>query len=227
MKDRPVYHLGLRREMSEFLPDKPVNVLEIGCGEGAFIECVPHYREYWGVEPDSASVTIAAGRLTHVHAGLYDDIADKLPDSYFDLVICNDVIEHMIDHDAFLREIQRKMTTGGVLVGSIPNVRYFENLKHLFFKRDWQYQNEGILDRTHLRFFTEKSLFRSLQESGFGIEVFKGINAKRKRFFPLKKLLQELVFALIGDDVRYMQFGFRVVNNGQASALPSSSIVNE
>lgn len=204
------YHNGLRHEMKEFLPDCPVNVLEIGCGDGAFVECVPEHSEYWGVEPKAESAKVAEGRLTRVHAALYDDIADQLPDTYFDLVICNDVIEHMPDHEEFLRNIQRKMTPGGHLVGSIPNVRYYENLRHLILERDWKYREQGILDRTHLRFFTGKSLLSCLRDCGFEVEIFKGINGIKKRYMPPQRIFKQCMFSLLGDDMRYVQFGFRV-----------------
>ena len=58
----------------------------------------------------------------------------------------------------------------------MPNVRYYRNLFNVVVARDWEYEDAGILDRTHLRFFTFKSLYRTLDQAGFQIRKFEGIN---------------------------------------------------
>lgn len=205
------YYVGVRKEMLPFLPEVRQRILEIGCGDGSFSEGVDGYLEYWGVEPDLAAAQAARQRLNKVLSGNYDDVADDLPDNYFDLVVCNDVIEHMPDHDEFLIKIQSKITDGGVLVASIPNVRFYSNLLNLLVRKDWQYQDSGVLDRTHLRFFTRKSLLECLDRSGFDVQQFEGANGLKMRFMPLKRLFRPLMFFLLGSDVRYRQFAFRAV----------------
>jgi len=97
------------------------------------------------------------------------------------------------------------------LVASIPNVRYYYNLLELIVGKDWRYRDAGVLDRTHLRFFTRKSLLECLANAGFEVEEFQGINRLKTRILPLKRLFRHLVFLLLGDDVRYLQFAFRAV----------------
>jgi 2-polyprenyl-3-methyl-5-hydroxy-6-metoxy-1,4-benzoquinol methylase len=206
------YYVGIRKEMLPFLPDTRKRVLEIGCGYGTFSEGVEGYLEYWGVEPDPDAAKIAEQRLKNVFMGTYNDVAAQLPDNYFDLIICNDVIEHMPDHEEFLVEIQRKMVSGGSLVASIPNVRYYYNLLELLIGKDWFYRDAGILDRTHLRFFTRKSLLVCLDKAGFEVEKFEGINGLKTRILPFKRLWRQLMFCFLGNDVRYLQFAFRAVS---------------
>jgi hypothetical protein len=83
----------------------------------------------------------------------------------------------MPDHDAFFKEIKRIITKDGYLIGSVPNVRFYKNLQNILFKKDWKYVDSGILDQTHLRFFTFKSLERSLKQSGFLIQKINGANS--------------------------------------------------
>jgi 2-polyprenyl-3-methyl-5-hydroxy-6-metoxy-1,4-benzoquinol methylase len=213
--DRAYY--GYRREeMRALLPDHRGRVLEIGCGEGRFSTAIDNVTELWGVEPDPDAAAVAARSMQRVLSGTYDTVHAELPDRYFDLVICNDVIEHMADHDAFLLAIKQKIAPGGVIVGSVPNVRYFKNMLDLLVLKDWHYKGSGILDRTHLRFFTLNSLRRSLINAGYNIDVLRGINANL-RFQPdLRHVMYAAFGALViaatagpAGDIRYMQIAFR------------------
>jgi 2-polyprenyl-3-methyl-5-hydroxy-6-metoxy-1,4-benzoquinol methylase len=152
----------------------------------------------------------AKKKLTKVFLGKYQDIAGKLPDHYFDLVICNDVIEHMTDHDWFFGSILKKMKPSGVLVGSIPNMRHIRALYQLIIKKDWQYQDSLTLDRTHLRWFTQKSLLRTLNEHGFTIERFVGINGTQSTINHILLFFINLVTFWQHRDIEHLQFAFRV-----------------
>jgi len=181
----------------------------MGCGEGGFrMNLGP--CEYWGVEPQPDPAAIARKSLFRVIEGKYQDVHEQLPDGYFDLVICNDVIEHMVEPNEFLVSIKRKMQAGAVLVGSIPNVRFIGNLFELLIMTDWQYKDDGVLDRTHLRFFTEKSLRRLFRDQGFLIEEFGGLNAVPVGIFPLRLFIKNLCALILGSDTRFLQFGFRI-----------------
>jgi 2-polyprenyl-3-methyl-5-hydroxy-6-metoxy-1,4-benzoquinol methylase len=217
------YYLGVRKEILPFLPARRQRILEVGCGEGAFSEVVDGYLEYWGVEPNLGAAQAARQRLNKVLLGNFDDVADDLPDNYFDLVVCNDVIEHMPDHDEFFIKVQSKIADGGVLVASIPNVRFYNNLRDLLIGKNWQYQDSGILDRTHLRFFTRKSLLECLDRSGFEVQQFEGINGLKMRFMPLNRIFRPLMFCLLGSDVRYRQFAFRVAKKKKNDASQSKN----
>jgi len=201
------YHKFYRQEMRQFLPEDYSRVLEIGCGEGNFRSNLKNNHEYWGIEPNSAVSKIAKEKLDKVLCGKYEDVSDQLPENYFDLIICNDVIEHMEHHDRFLLALQKKITPSGSLVLSIPNVRYIPNLMELIFIKDWRYREAGILDVTHLRFFTYKSLKRVLRETGWHINRIQGVNRYGSHRIGHKLVLSYLGQALFGRDTAYMQFG--------------------
>jgi 2-polyprenyl-3-methyl-5-hydroxy-6-metoxy-1,4-benzoquinol methylase len=198
-----------RAEMVPFLPPGCEKALEIGCAEGVFRGHLPAQCEYWGVEMNPEAADKAGKVLDKVLTGTYQEVSPQLPGGYFDIVICNDVIEHMADHAAFLQALKANLKPGGVLIGSVPNVRFQKNLVELLLQKDWEYKDEGILDRTHLRFFTEKSLRRSLEENGFVIESLEGINSLLKRKVTPRSLLRWLLVTLLGTDTQYRQFGFR------------------
>jgi 2-polyprenyl-3-methyl-5-hydroxy-6-metoxy-1,4-benzoquinol methylase len=218
------YFSNVRPEVAALLPPRATNVLEIGCGEGRFSAQVKSRKTYWGVEPSAAAAEKARGVLDRVVVGTYEQAEPELPDAHFDLVICNDVIEHMVDHDAFLDAIQRKMAPGGSIVGSVPNVRYLPHLAKLLFGREWRYEDEGILDRTHLRFFTISSLRRAFMEHGFEVEKLVGLNSViaesplpgRLRWAGYLGLLQLLTLR-DQTDSQFLQFGFVVRPRGSRS----------
>jgi len=158
------------------LPANYTAVLEVGCGEAGFRQLLKPTCEYWGIEPNHVAATRASGQGAHILTGTYEDVASSLPTYYFDLVICNDVIEHMSDHDWFLDDIRTRMRAKAALIGSVPNVRYYATLWEILVLRDWRYRASGILDRTHKRWFTFKSLRRTLGEHGFTIECIRGVN---------------------------------------------------
>jgi SAM-dependent methyltransferase len=203
--------------MLPFIPARRSRVLEVGCGEGTFSASLLGTEETWGIEPTPAA-EIAKNRLTRVLRGTFDDVKGQLPAAYFDLIVCNDVIEHMPNHEAFFREIGRYLSPEGMLIGSIPNVRFYEHLFRLLFEKDWTYTDEGILDRTHLAFFTEKSLRETIARCGLKLVRLEGINTypnwgrsrKSRFYFHLARFLK---FATRGyfADIRHLQFAFQAI----------------
>lgn len=199
-----LYFKGHRTELKPFIPKGVKKILEIGCGEGGFRTNFDDDVEYWGVEPNPDVAFISKEKFYKVLNGIYDDVENELPDHYFDLIVCNDVIEHMIDHDDFFEKIKSKMTKDGQMLMSIPNVRYVRNLFRLLFLKDWRYEDAGTLDRTHLRFFTEKSLKNTLNSHNYDILLFGRINKIHSRFYTI---VPELFLRLFGQtDTLYLQF---------------------
>ena len=107
--------------------------------------------------------------------------------------------------------IKNKMTETSYFIGSIPNVRFYSNLFRLLIFKDWRYQDSGILDNTHLRFFTKKSLIRIFSENGFIIDELKGINGTKFSFFSITLLFKNILILLFGKDSRYYQYAFRLI----------------
>ncbi|MBQ9430320.1 MAG: class I SAM-dependent methyltransferase [Kiritimatiellae bacterium] len=199
------YYQNQRAEMMSFIEGHPSVILEIGCGEGNFRNNITWENEYWGVELLPTIAEKARSKLDKVLVGKIESNIADLPDGYFDLVICNDVIEHLPDTVEFLNAISSKLQMGGQLIGSVPNLRFIQVFIELYIKRDWKYVNGGILDSTHMKFFTCKSLNRTLNECGWYGKV-EPINPQLQKWWkaPLRWIIQ-LVF---GTDSVYFQIGF-------------------
>jgi len=175
------YYDSPRRDMLPFVPASKSRVLEVGCGTGRFISGLSGgVTERWGVEANEAVCAVARESGLRMLQGLYESVEDKIPSRYFDLVIANDAMEHMVDHDGFLESIAKKLAPHGTILLSVPNVGCIRNIFNLVVRRDWKYEDSGTLDRTHLRFFTRKSLMRTLKQHGFEDIRITGINSNMR-----------------------------------------------
>jgi 2-polyprenyl-3-methyl-5-hydroxy-6-metoxy-1,4-benzoquinol methylase len=201
------YYGHMRPEMLSLIPYSAKKTLEIGCAQGNFSsQLVKEGVETWGVEPDIDSAKMAGKKLYKVLEGTLDATINELPDNYFDVIILNDVLEHLLYPWDDLKKLKLKLASDGVIISSIPNVRYTKNLFNLLVRKDWEYKESGILDSTHFRFFTRKSIRSLYHKSGYSVQSIKGINCtKSVLFFPIALLLNIL---LLGTqlDIFYMQF---------------------
>ena len=199
------YFANQRHEMLEFLPSTAKKILDVGCGEANFASLVAKHTqgEVWGIELDIQSSEIAQKKLHKVFCGTAEDHLKNLPDHYFDAIYFNDVLEHLIDPYSLLKNILPKLSTQGVVIASIPHVRYFRVLTQLIFKREWKYEDTGVLDKTHLRFFTKKSMIRMFQENGYLVQKSKPIN-KTKSLRPI--YLHLLTLGLLGSEISFPQY---------------------
>lgn len=201
------YYGHTRPEMLTFVPKDAIRILEIGCGQGNFSsQLLKNKVEVWGVEPDKNAAEIASKRLFKVLASTLDEAIDNLPNNYFDAIILNDVLEHLYYPWEDLKKLKNKLAKSGVVVSSIPNVRYSKNIFKLFFMKDWKYTESGILDNTHFRFFTKKSIKRMYVECGYSIQEVKGINmTKSFMYFPYAFIVNILTL-FTQTDIFFMQF---------------------
>lgn len=198
------YYDNVREEMLSFLPENFKTVLDVGCADGAFAKSIKNISgaEVWGVEymPDEAEK--ASSKIDKVLSGAIEDCIDKLPNNYFDIIYFNDVLEHLVDPYTVLDKMKDKLSENGITISSIPNMRYHRALKELVIDKDWKYTERGTLDKTHLRFFTKKSIFRMFEEAGYNVTTHKGLNASKS----LKPWLYNIPFLFTALDIRYLQF---------------------
>lgn len=198
------YSLG-RTEMLAFIPPGTRKLIDLGCGQGRFGENVKRSFpncETWGVEPHEDSAASARLRNDRVISATLDQAALELEPEYgtFDVVTMNDVLEHLNSTEEALGLVRRLLSPTGTLVLSLPNVRYYVNVMDLVLRGKWDYQDFGILDRTHLRFFTFKSAQRKIRSCGFEVVEVKGINR------PELRLRHRIFFGVVPRSFRDMQY---------------------
>jgi 2-polyprenyl-3-methyl-5-hydroxy-6-metoxy-1,4-benzoquinol methylase len=202
------YFSNERKEMIQFIPVDCEKILEIGCSEGSFGQLLKTTRdiELWGVEKESSAATRAKGKLDFVIEGDFLEIEKSLPKKYFDCIVLNDVLEHFIDPWDLLLRAKSLLKVGGYIVSSIPNFRYVGNLYELLVMKDLEYKASGILDITHFRFYTERSIIRLFTTSGYSIVRIQGINPTMS---VKVKFAAWLSFGFL-KDIKYLEFAFIV-----------------
>lgn len=145
-------------------------VLEVGCATGTLGEvlcsrgiCVT------GVEPMAEPANIAASRLSEVFAGTVEAFFDAHPESRFDAIIFGDVLEHMPQPKQLLFRSLSHLLPGGCVVASVPNATH-ASVRAMLLEGRWDTSSHGILDHTHLRFFSRRGLVNLFSESQLAVE---------------------------------------------------------
>lgn len=191
-KEAP-YFGHTRRDITPALPERCGRVLEIGCGAGATLAWLrqrPGTLHTTGVEIFPEAAARAAQQLDEVHC--LDFERDSAPAHWqaFDTILCLDVLEHMVDPWQVLdRIVHQHLRPGGHLIVTLPNVRHHTVALPLLLRGRWEYQQAGIMDRTHLRFFSHDSAIALLQHPALHAPVCRALGFEHS---ALKRWLNRL-----------------------------------
>jgi len=167
----PNYHQNPRPEIVSFLAEPPGTVLDIGCGGGATGKLIkdkfPGTRVI-GIELNAAAAEYARRFLDQVVCGRIEDVdlAAAAPGANVSTVLLLDVLEHLYDPWRALTRIKGWLAPGTRVLASVPNIRNLAVLDELAAGR-FQYAENGVLDVTHVRFFTKHELRRMFEETGY------------------------------------------------------------
>jgi 2-polyprenyl-3-methyl-5-hydroxy-6-metoxy-1,4-benzoquinol methylase len=159
-----------RPELLALIPETARKVLDVGCGAGRLGEAVKRRQgaEVVGIEMVQAAGQAARSRLDQVLVGNVEEMELPFGSGSFDAVVCGDVLEHLREPERLLRQARGWLRPGGRLIASIPNVRHHTVVRSLL-DGNWTYEPAGLLDRTHLRFFTRREIEDLFRDAGFTV----------------------------------------------------------
>jgi 2-polyprenyl-3-methyl-5-hydroxy-6-metoxy-1,4-benzoquinol methylase len=188
------YYRDARHELLPYLPDQLGHVLELGCatGEhGALLLATGRAETVVGVDLYVPS-DLARERLTRFERA---DVADWVATctEQFDTILALDVLEHLEDPWTVLGRARYLLFPDGLVVASIPNIRFIKVVADLAARGRFDYRDAGVLDRTHLRFFTRRSIISMFEGAGFPAPTV------RRLRHPMRPALERLLIRGLGD----------------------------
>jgi len=184
-------HHGLLRQVGSGL-----KILDVGCGYGQNgAEMMKKNNIVFGVDLSPLAIKKAKQRLTCAVVADFsrpETIPEEIKRETFDMVVFSDILEHVYDPLSLIRNAVPLMKENAILLVSVPNIANWLTRLRLLFGR-WEYTVSGMMDRTHIRFFTLESIKRLIAAAGFDVtDVYAtpyllrgliGIQA-RNRMFP-------------------------------------------
>jgi GT2 family glycosyltransferase len=189
------YSLYPREEVLDMIQDDKeaeIHVLDVGCALGATIRRLK-YRwpnaEVHGIEirDDVASL---GGSNFPIIAGDASTMELPWPTEYFDYIILADVVEHIAYPEPMLERLRGYLKEGGQLLVSLPNVMHYSVLQS-YLLGHWTYEDAGILDRTHMRFYTAESANRLFTSLRYEVKQILPLTLKGEDVLPFVKELIE------------------------------------
>jgi|TARA_B100000315_G_scaffold255046_1_gene297419 2-polyprenyl-3-methyl-5-hydroxy-6-metoxy-1,4-benzoquinol methylase/glycosyltransferase involved in cell wall biosynthesis len=164
-------HSKVYRCIEEASQNRSMRVLDVGCSTGYLgHELRNAGHEVWGVDPSPQATAEARAKLDHVYTGSIQDFFDE-PEHRslaFDFVVFGDVLEHLASPTAILARCSEFLSERGSIIASLPNVAHLA-VRLMLLEGRWEYQDTGILDRSHVKFYTRDSIISTFSECGYEI----------------------------------------------------------
>ena len=178
------YFEHARTDLIDMLTAPPKRFLDVGCGSGTTGAEVK--RRYPGAIVDGIEYSPAAGALAQAQldrvvigdAGAVD-FAALYELASIDAVLLADILEHLYDPWRFLARLRPYVTPDAQIIASIPNVRNLALLTDLIAKGTFPYDEAGLLDVTHIRFFTRSDIIKMFDATGYRVLTVDNIRDPR------------------------------------------------
>jgi 2-polyprenyl-3-methyl-5-hydroxy-6-metoxy-1,4-benzoquinol methylase len=197
------YSRGLRDEIVDMIPPGCKAVLDVGCGNGVLGEYLKKngVERVCGIEIVEKAAKNALSILDEVLTGNIESLDLPFDLESFDCVVCADVLEHLVDPWNVICKLKKLVKPGGCIVASIPNVGFHRVVRNLL-KGHWRYEDAGVLDRTHIRFFTLEGIADLFEINSMKIEKIHrkidcGANMKILNFLLGNSLKESLVIQYV------------------------------
>ena len=185
------YFSNARADFVDRLPRDPsARILEIGCGTGAtgaLALSEGRAGNYVGVELFEAAASEAREVLSDVITGNVESLDFSWQPASFDALILSEVLEHLVEPGEVLKKLARFVRPGGMVLASSPNISHWRVIRELV-RGKFELADQGVFDRTHLRWFTPQSFAQMFEDAGFRCDDIGPVTA----FSPRTELISRL-----------------------------------
>jgi SAM-dependent methyltransferase len=177
------YYDNINPELLSLAPEDAQHILELGCGAGALARAIRdkcgQLEIYVGIELDAEQAALSRSftdttlvrNLDELEVWNDDpELKAALPDEGFDCILIGDVLEHLREPDKVLRQAVQHLRTGGCVIACIPNVQHWSVFVNLV-RGTWPREDQGLFDRTHIRWFTLDDMVQLFQSSGLDVSA--------------------------------------------------------
>lgn len=193
----PTYYMYARTDLMQLMQHdskSSIRVLEIGCGAGVTLGriqyCYPN-AEVYGIELVDEVASLGAVNFDII-CGNIESMDLPYEQEYFDYIIFGDVLEHLVNPALVLEKVRTYLKKGGYVLASIPNLMNAEVIYSLLQGR-FPYEEAGIRDETHLRFFTYQEIIKLFEKTGYRIEAVMAILLEGRTTDTYKKFFEQLL----------------------------------
>lgn len=170
------YYANIRHELINVI-DKGVSnlkVMEIGAAYGETL----YFLKQKGIASEAVGVDIFEdvknkSNYKEIDRFIFGNIEETdFPEykGYFDLILLPDVLEHLIEPKRVMDKVSSYLKKDGAIIVSMPNIRHYSAFKKIFIQGDFRYEESGIFDYTHMRFYCKKNMVELIEKTGFNIE---------------------------------------------------------
>lgn len=206
------YYQNVRLDLLSLLDfNLTYKVLEVGAGHGESLS----YLKANNLAREVVGIDIVKGEInSNIDRFIIQEIENvdlSEYNKYFDVIILADVLEHLIEPQKILEKLKRCLKDDGKILISIPNIRNIKSLYKIFLKGDFSYEESGIFDYTHLRFFCKRNIVRLIIDSGFKNEIIISSFKKREHNLFLK-IFNTITFGLF-EEFLTVQYLVRAKHN--------------
>jgi 2-polyprenyl-3-methyl-5-hydroxy-6-metoxy-1,4-benzoquinol methylase len=188
---------------------KDLKVLEVGAAYGETL----FYLKQKGIAAEVVAVDLFEDsnnkqNYKPLDTFIFGNIEEiELPqyNNYFDLILLPDVLEHLVEPKKVLSKVKNYLKEDGKIIVSMPNIRHYSALKKIFFKGDFSYEESGIFDYTHMRFYCRKNIKELLETSGFKV-VKQESSIKNFKGKSFAKILNKITLGIFEEFFSYQYF---------------------
>ena len=159
------YFSDVRSDLFSFIPPNTEKLLELGAGSGNTLVKIKELKlakEVVGFDIMEVENSNQQSPLINQFCiGNIEEINLGYPEEYFDVILCPDVLEHLVNPWKVRDKLLKHLKPKGSFIVSLPNIQEVSIFVKIFLKGNFHYQDSGILDKTHLRFFCKKNVKKS------------------------------------------------------------------
>jgi 2-polyprenyl-3-methyl-5-hydroxy-6-metoxy-1,4-benzoquinol methylase len=177
MRENTVFnksYIGLRRDLLKYIQENGCRVLDVGCGigiNGKYLKENGIASYVVGIEIDDSMAEVARDTVDEI---IVADLNRKAIEELglnvnFDYILLGDILEHLLDPWSILKDLSNKLNKKGTIIISLPNIQHIETFLQIYVNGAWPFNNRGIFDRTHVRFFTYSNIIDLIDDAGLHV----------------------------------------------------------